>query len=212
MSERGFVRPILRTETSQCCWVPTDPPFQVGEVHLFQISCRHPPEIPHPHRADDVLLEYRQILSGNPNMPDLLYDHLVSHSHQSVMDVFGDTNIVQKEYIVEVIEGTDCPSVGICRCKGKNLQFYANEYGKKRCKINQQEALSFDFPITCCSLQTYGILPPADDNVLVILGLGRPFDGNGKFDPKRCYILIIGIISEHEQRLEKSFSSKCHLQ
>ena len=212
MNEHRLVRPILRTGTSQCCWRTTDPPLQVGEMHRFQITCRHPPEIPHPHRTNDVQLEYRQRLDESPDIPSL-YNLLVSHSRQNVMDVFGDNNIVQKKY---VIEGTECPSVGIYRCKGKNLQLYTSKYingkSKKRCTINPEagnegavggDPLSFDFPITCLDVNDS---PDDDINVLVILGLGRPFDGNGQFQPKRCYILIIGIISEQLQGLEKTFS------
>ena len=39
---------------------------------------------------------------------------------------------------------------------------------------------------------------PANTPVLVLLGLGRPFAGAGVnvYNPRRCYILVIGVIMQ----------------
>lgn len=132
-----------------------------------------------------------------------LYHLLYESSVHSIPEVFAPAIIAQNRYIVE---GTKCPSVGVLRCLQNEIFFYpytSVTIGngveiRLRCKIQ-----GFDFPVTAQngnSLFRSRIERPVDDNrkILVLLGLGRPFAGgiNNSFTPRRCYILLIGVIHE----------------
>ncbi len=185
----GLVRPILRTATKKCCWQQTDPVLEVGQQHLFQVYSRNLEEIPFPHKNNDVLVHYLGSISAEEVN---IFDLLDAQSCDRVEDLFEGADIKDRRYVVE---GEECPSVGIYRCSGKNLTLLnkPDRDGKikTRGKIEEGNA-TFVFPIT--ALQPHS--PTNDEDVLVILGLGRPFTGSKGyvFTPARCYILVLGII------------------
>ena len=189
--ERGdLVRPILRTGTDMCHWTPTDPELKVGQEYQFKLRSRYVEGIPFPHRKNDVHVQYLEHLPP-PNLN--LFDILVGRSHRSVEDVFRGGNIIEKKYITV---NTDCPSVGIYKCNGECLSLdcsYEAGKTKMRCNIKERE-VTFSFPYT-------SLADPCDlinnEDVLLILGLGRPFKGSNRdFSPMRCYILVLAIISQ----------------
>lgn len=187
MISGGLVRPILRTATNQCCWQETDPVLDVGQQHRFQVYSRNLKEIPFPHKSNDVLVHY---LESIPAEEITMFDLLGAESCNRVEDVFNGADIKERRY---VIEGDMCPSAGIYRCSGKNLSVFDFKFRdgnmKKRCQIIEGE-ITFLFPIT--ALQPYF---PTNEDVLVIIGLARPFPGyNGEYNPKRCTIIVLGII------------------
>ncbi|XP_078368189.1 uncharacterized protein LOC144651980 [Oculina patagonica] len=188
MKDGGLVRPILRTATNQCCWRITDPVLDVGQQHCFQVYSRHLKEIPFPHKNNDVLVGYLGSISSEEIN---IFDLLNAQSFDRVEDVFTGAHIKDGRY---VIEGAVCPSAGVYRCIGKNLTLFDIKYRdgniKKRCKIIEGNA-TFVLPIT--ALQPYS---PTNKDVLVILGLARPFKGytGQEYTPKRCAILVLGII------------------
>lgn len=189
MINGGLVRPILRTATNQCCWLKTDPDLDVGQQHRFKVYSNHLKEIPFPHKSNDVLVSY---LESIPAEEMNIFDLLGAESCNRVEDVFNGADIKDGRY---VIEGEKCPSVGIYRCSGSKLTVVDLRFSdgniKKRCKIKEGKT-TFFFSIT--ALQPYS---PTNKDVLVIMGLARPFPGyNGEYNPKRCYIIVIGIIPE----------------
>ena len=189
MTKGELVRPILRTATNQCCWRKTDPVLDVGQQYRFQVYSHHLEEIPFPHKNNDVLVDYLESIAAEEiNIFYLLF----AKSCKRVEDVFNGADIKDGKYI---IEGEKCPSVGIYGCSGKNLTwFQIKSRGgsvKNRCKVVEGN-VAFVFPFT--ALQPYS--PTNDEDVLVILGLARPFTGyNGEeYNPARCAILVLGII------------------
>lgn len=190
MEHGDLVRPILRTGTDMCRWAPTDPELKVGQEYQFKLLSRYVEEIPYPHRKNDVHVQYLKHLPP-PNLT--LFDILVGHSHRSIEEVFRGGNIIEKKYINV---DTNCPSVGIYKCSGECVSLnrsYEAGKPKTRCNIKEGE-VTFSFSYTSladpCDLIN-------DEEVLLILGLTRPFKGsNGDFSPMRCYILVLGIIPQ----------------
>ena len=186
-----LVRPILRTASNMCCWRTTDPELQVGKVYRFQVCSRDLKSIPFPHRNNDVQVHYLE--EHFPTINLNLFDILVGYSHPRVKDVFMGANIVESRYINE---DTNCrPSVGIYRCSGKCVTLNRCIVGgkiKTRCAVKEGH-VTFSFPFTSlvdhCDIN--------DQDLLLILGLARPFKGSkGEYSPMRCYILVLGIISQ----------------
>ena len=94
-----------------------------------------------------------------------------------------------------VLDGTKCNSYGILRIKMESLSFETGQ--KSRIKFRDAKKSYFNLSWTSETplekyqndFQTY-----KEKEVLVILGLGRPWSGDFQFVVKRCYILAVGII------------------
>ena len=187
--EQGkFIRPALRKSTST--WLPKDPELQIGEEHLFEKS-RDPLQISHPHQQDNVFVSYLQA-AGDFHV-GMLFDILVEFSHQTVKDVFGNMEDFNGEYFHE---HTRCPSVGIYRCKRKNLNtLYNTDQSQQRCEIIEDgRQKPFSFRITAINDELPAVAD--EEDVLVILGLAKPYRGSScQYTRWRCYILVIGFVA-----------------
>ena len=75
----------------------------------------------------------------------MLFDILVDCSHQTVKGVFGDTEGLKGECFHE---HTRCSSIGIYRCKRKNLDtMYNTDQSERRCEVMEdgsQKPFSLD--------------------------------------------------------------------
>ena len=179
--------------------------FTVGCQYEFVIVDSNPSDAIYPHKSEDIivgatpdLMFSTDPLTGVPFVPvnteSQMYNMLFGSSVESVYSVFAPGVIYEGKYI---IEGTECPSVGILQCNLGDIMMYKNPFNKSRCRIFQV----FDFPVTA---QNRDALlnslneRPANTSVLVLLGLGRPFAGTGDnvYNPRRCYILVIGVIMQ----------------
>ena len=97
-----------------------------------------------------------------------------------------------------ILDGTNCNSYGILCIKMECLSFEITQ--KSRIKFRDGRKNYFNLSWTSeDSLEKYQDLLQTgqrqDREVLVILGLGRPWSGDLKFNVKRCYILAGGIIT-----------------
>ena len=179
--------------------------FTVGCQYEFVIVDSNPSDAIYPHKSEDIivgatpdLMFSTDPLTGVPFVPvnteSQMYNMLFGSSVESVYSVFAPGVIYEGKYI---IEGTECPSVGILQCNLGDIMMYKNPFNISRCRIFQV----FDFPVTA---QNRDALlnslneRPANTPVLVLLGLGRPFAGTGDnvYNPRRCYILVIGVIMQ----------------
>ena len=208
--------------------------FVVGHQYQFMVVDLYPASSLFPHQTEDVLvlpnvvvqtipvIETHPAFLRDPFFPSRhapmlqalpvirpvhfseihLYNLLCNSSFQSVAEVFAPGEIKEMRYIVE---GTECPSVGIIHCTRSDIFFYnfsAVDAGgntvetRWRCKVQ-----GFDFPVTAQDrdvllLSTVTQSAQPNRKILVLLGLARPFSGgNGKtFSPRRCYILVLGVI------------------
>lgn len=193
MERHELVRPVKRKGT--CRWFPTkDRDFKVGEKHLFKIISNKLEGISYPHRTNDVLVKYKRPCNQAANSSDVveLYDILIGQSHPTVKEVFGNMDGFNGEYF---LEHTKCPSVGIYKCKREQLKITTSDRGERRCEIIEEEVNKFNFKITA----VYDELPDVDlnEDVLVILGLTRPYKGTSyQYKRLRCFIIVVGFVAK----------------
>ena len=97
-----------------------------------------------------------------------------------------------------ILDGTNCNSYGILSIKMESLSFEISQ--KSRIKFRDGRKNYFNLSWTSeDSLEKYQDLleTKKETEVLVILGLGRPWSGGDlKFNVKRCYILAVGILTQ----------------
>ena len=96
-----------------------------------------------------------------------------------------------------ILDGTNCDSYGILSIKMESLSFEISQ--KSRIKFRDGRKNYFNLSWTSeDSLEKYQDLleTKKETEVLVILGLGRPWSGDLKFNVKRCYILAVGILTQ----------------
>ena len=181
--------------------------FTVGCKYQFVIFDSNPSDAIYPHKSEDIIVGATPVLlvstvpiSGALAVPvnteSQMYNMLFGSSVRSVFNVFAPGVIHEGKYI---IEGTECPSVGILQCNLGDIMMFKNPFNMSatRCRIFQV----FDFPVKAQNqdalLKSLNERPP-NTPVLVLLGLGRPFAGTGVnvYNPRRCYILVIGVIMQ----------------
>ena len=165
----------------------------------------NPSDAIYPHKNEDIIVGATPVLlvstvpiSGALAVPvnteSQMYNMLFGSSVRSVFNVFAPGVIHEGKYI---IEGTECPSAGILQCNLGDIMMFKNPFNMSRYRIFQV----YDFPV---KEQNQDALlkslneRPANTPVLVLLGLGRPFAGTGVkvYNPRRCYILVIGVIMQ----------------
>lgn len=197
MDRHKLVRPVLRKST--CRWLPAkDKDLKIGEKHLFKVRSPELEGISHPHRANDVFVSYRKPCDQAEQAADSsdvvdLYDILIKQSHQTVKEVFNNLKQFNGEYF---LEHTKCPSVGVCKCKREKLRIITDKdrRGERRCEITEDVPIVYNYKITAVDDE----LPDVDINedVLVILGLGRPYRGSShQYTTWRCFIIVVGFLA-----------------
>ena len=206
MDRHELRRPVLRK--GSCRWFPAkDKNLNIGEKHLFKIRSPKLEGISHPHRANDVFVKYSEPVADSCDDVVELYDLLIERSYTTVKEVFGNIERFNGEYF---LEHTKCPSVGIYRCKRGHLKIPYSDRGERRCEIIEEELL-FSFKITAVDEE----LPDVDGNedVLVVLGLTRPYKGSShQYTKLRCFIIVVGFVAktctntQHSCRFEGQLS------
>ena len=203
IDDNKLIRPV--TNLAGNSWIFGT--FTVGCKYQFVIVDSNPSAAIYPHKSEDIIVEAVPVLVVNtfslpvvPSVPmnteSQLYNMLFGSSVESVYSVFAPGVIHEGKYI---IEGSECPSVGILQCNLGDIMMFKNPFNMSatRCRIFQV----FDFPVT--AQKQDALLKslnerPANTPVLVLLGLARPFAGTGVnvYSPRRCYILVIGAIMQ----------------
>lgn len=202
MDRHKLVRPVLRKNS--CRWLPgKDKDLNVGEKHLFEVRSPELDGISHPHRVNDMFVSYRKVWDQAAKAVDSLdtsdlvdlYDILLQQSHQTVREVFNNPKQFNGEY---VLEHSKCPSVGVYKCKRENLRITtgSDSKGERRCEITQDAPVQvYNYKITAVDDE----LPDVDssEDVLVILGLTRPYKGSShQFTKLRCFVIIVGFVTK----------------
>ena len=185
--EKKLLRPVTNVKANS--WRLGT--FTVGLTYEFVIR-DSTPQSPWPHKFEDIVVHEYPLSRGVQLHEPELYKMLVDSSRTLVTDIFPPDAIKENQYIEEF---TMCPSVGILRCEMSNIEIYINMFSKYRCKIFSD----LEFPLAAQnreSLRT-DLADCAPENcLLVVLGIARPFAGSGNntYNPRRCYIMVIGII------------------
>lgn len=187
----ALVRPLYCAEKNKQCW-PSYKVFTVGETVEFKVVRALPEQSSLPHRDVDVLVdkEVNRLNPADSFSPKRVFETLSELSFPTVNEIFGNENNTF------VREGAACPSVGIYRCNGDNinLSMVQNTYNgkqRRRCII-EEPSRKYDLSIT--AEEAYQ-KPKPNDSVLLLLGLARPWrKGDDPKEEKRCYILVIGMV------------------
>ncbi|KAJ7318262.1 hypothetical protein OS493_038139 [Desmophyllum pertusum] len=191
MDGHKLVRPVLRQ--GSCRWLAKDKDLCIGEKHLFGII-NPQPEGMYPHRTNDVLVNYINPCDPSEDNSDVgeLYDILIDQSRQTVKEVFGNMDGFNGKYVLQSLQRTNCPSVGIYKCQKKSL-IIGGEPGKRRCKSTKGEL--FDYKITAVDDKLPDVAD--DDDVLVMLGLTRPSSSLKHYQYRnRCGIIVVGFVAK----------------
>jgi len=207
-----LVRPVLRQNS--CRWLlEKDKDLNVGEKHLFEVRSLELQGISYPHRANDVFVSYRkpcdQSTKAVHDSSDVVdfHDILIKQGHQTVKEVFVNPKQFNGKYI---LEHTKCPSVGVYKCKREKLRITTGNNGKeRRCEIT--EDVVYNYKITAVDEGLPDVDPSED--VLVILGLTRPYRGSShQFTKLRCYVIVVGFVtrSTSQQQSPQSLLSVLH--
>ena len=96
-----------------------------------------------------------------------------------------------------VDENTRCASVGVVRCPESSMHLGWNEFGKRRLIIAIPGEPVWDLPVTGL---TYDEPRQSDDEALILLGLGRAYDNEGRYNPPRCYLLVLNIFTRSDYK------------
>lgn len=194
VQERGLIRPITNLVTNS--WIFGT--FKVGQVYWFVILDSNPSKAIWPNKSEDTILQINPVPVSTVGIRPVpvryteseMYNMLFGSSVRSVFNVFAPGVIHEGKYI---IEGTECPSVGILQSNLRDIMMFKNP---TRCRIEISDQV-FVFPVTAQN-QDALLMRSANTPVLVLLGLGRPFAGAGVnvYNPRRCYILVIGVIMQ----------------
>ena len=203
INRHKLVRPVLRKNS--CRWLPAkDKDLNIGEKHLFKVRSLELEGISHPHRVNDIFVSYRKVAKAvdSSDLADL-YDILIEQSHHTVTEVFNNPKQFNGEY---VLEHSKCPSVGVYKCKREKLRITTenDRKGERRCEITQDAPVQvYNYKITAVDDELPDVDPSED--VLVILGLTRPYKGSShQFTKLRCFVIIVGFVTKSANARQQS--------
>ena len=138
VQEQGLIRPIKNLVTNS--WIFGT--FKVGQVYRFVILDSNPSEAIWPHKSEDTIVQINPVPVSTVSTPPVpvryteseMYNMLFGSSVGSVFSAFAPGGIHERKYI---IEGTECPSVGILQCNLGDIMMFKNPFNMSatRCRI-----------------------------------------------------------------------------
>lgn len=143
VQEQRLVRPITNLVTNSWDFGT----FKVGQVYWFVILDSNPSNAMWPHKSEETIVQINPVpVSTVSALPvsvryteSEMYNMIFGSSVESACSVFAPGVIQEGKYI---LEGTECPSVGILRCNRGDIMFENPLNMSTRCRIFQL----FDFP------------------------------------------------------------------
>lgn len=169
-------RPIKNTEPGLCCW-PSNTNLCLGLSYRFGVILN--PDntaafvTQFPHCNEDMVVNSIE----KENTPPFNKQVLMNITQPDISFIF--TGIQELQYLNE---NEQSRSAGILRCSSNMVYMYTRNYNKLRCRITLASGL-YDLPVTALH---HDVLPKDNKDIIVVLGLGRPFK-------QRCYILVVGL-------------------
>lgn len=185
-----LVRPIYRTGKYSCCW-KKEFNWEVKRWYSFE-ALRKQNITAHPHQLEDVVVS-RNAIRGELYEVDLIRK-LIPHCKSSIEEAYGDS-LCEENAKNFVEESAECPSVALVRVLKDSFKFYTDRFTNKiRLKIGK-----YKYSITMTdktSVMANQKKNHPEEEVILITGLLSPFSGseNNSYDPRRCYVTIIGIL------------------
>ena len=172
---------------------PKDTNLEIGGRYVFTLP-EGDTEVPthYPHGTEDIVVKKEYEFKQELQKPDL-YNRLSSIAKFELKNIFP--NLKENQY---VDENTQCPSVGILKCREQNLE--ATQTGGKKClKIKIPDNRSYNFKLMTLHAEVPTLDKSSVDEVLVLLGLGNPWDGFKKFKgERRCIVLALNIFKRND--------------
>ena len=166
--------------------------MQVGGFYGFKKTFRNP-KTDYPHKSNDIVVtEELKVGSSEPRSNlKKMYEHLLPFAKTSIKEIFNDKLTIQENGKCYAFEGTKCESFGILKVEAKSLAF---GFDTKRLKFSDSTNQTFDISWTSIEdLARAKEKVNCGTDVLIILGLARPWNANGNFSRPRCYLLAIGL-------------------
>ena len=194
--EPCLYRPIYRKQPKTCCW-PQNKEMMVGVCYEFEEVFRLP-KTELPHCNEDILV--RESVKLGDFDTGQIYENLLPLAETSLFDIFPQEHIGWfKNGGAYVHEGTDCPSVGVLKIDDlSDIEFdSATKTSKELLKITVSDNTSVNLRWTSTeplSSKRDMVLQSPEKELLVIIGLGRGFNGNGKWETNRCSLLAVNMI------------------
>ena len=129
VKEQRLIRPITNLETN--IWVFGT--FKVGQVYWFVILDSNPSNAIWPHKSEDTIVQINPAPVSTVSAPRVpvqyteseMYNMLFGSSAKLVYSLFAPGVIHERKYI---IEGTECPSVGILQCNLGDIMMFKNPF------------------------------------------------------------------------------------
>ena len=203
LEDKKMYRPIFNEAVGQCCW-PKAIPMQVGAFYGFKKTFRNP-STDYPHKSNDIVVA--EELKEGSFTQEAMYGHLLPFAKTSVNEIFNDMLTIQNNGKCYVHEGTKCESIGIIKVKSKSISF------ETECKprLNFSDATNQTFDLSWTSSEDLNsakekVACGTDNDILIIVGLCRPWDGNGSFPRPRCYMIAIGLEVSKTKNLKRKKS------
>ena len=188
-----FLNTFFREAPGQCCW-PKTMPIQIGGFYGFKKTFRNPRTV-YPHKSNDIVVADELKVGSSDPKSNLkkMYDHLLPFCKTSVQEIFNDKLTIQENGKCYAFEGTTCQSFGIVKVEAKSLAF---DFETKRLEFSDSTDQTFD--ISWTSMEDLDsakekVACRSNDDILIIVGLARPWSCNGTFTIPRCYLLAIGL-------------------
>ena len=200
LEDNRIYRPIYNEAAGQCCW-PKAIPMQVGSFYGFKKTFRNP-STDYPHKSNDIVVA--EELKEGSFTQEAMYEHLLPFAKTSVNEIFNDMLTIQDNGKCYVHEGTKCESFGIVKVKSKSIS-----YDKPR--LNFSDATNQTFNLSWTSSEDLDsakerVACGTDNDLLIIVGLGRPWDYDGFFQRPRCYLIAIGLEVSKTKNLKRKKS------
>lgn len=186
----------LRDPHGRFVW-PGFPLFTVGKRYIF---FKADTEYVSPFCEDICVLPSSTRCvetEGDDSITEPIFEKLLLRAHPSVEGVFN----FQVKGCKYINEGCKCPAFGIWEYSGGGIDIYEQSDDYR----DQQKRISlggYDFPykgyFPCAKIERR----ETDTPLLVVVGLSEPFAGSEDniFNPRRCYIMVFGILfNEFEQ-------------
>ena len=201
--EGCLFRPIYYEEPGTYFW-PPEKSLTVGALYEFDQACRVR-KTDLPHSNEDLVTKDiypKEDSYTQEKFIGKLYDILLPLAVASLTDLFP------KKYIswygnggAYVYEGTNCPSVGVViidkLSKLEFIQSQNNQNTFRKClRITDRDNITFNIPWTSTEILVEKkklVEQNSNRQPLVIIGLARGWDGNGKWKAKRCTLIALNM-------------------
>ena len=174
--------------------------MDVGQYYGFNKAFRDP-DTCYPHKNNDLVVDgqFKTGKSDTDENKEQMYKNLEPFAKKSLHELFANEGLeVEYNGRVYELERTNCNSFGILRIKNEpyNINVETRTKGRKpKISFKDRNETFINLSYTGDDVVTQECFDVQTD-VLMIVGFGRPWEGNKKipFPIERCYLIAVGIV------------------